>query len=409
MKHIGIVGGGASGIAAAILAGREGFEVTIFERNDRIGKKLLTTGNGRGNVSNIDLDLRHFHSEDENFPAAALENFNEEMREQFFRSLNISLVEDGRGRLYPISLQVSTLLNMMRLELERLGVHELTETFIKKIEKRGEFFYLEDQEGEEYSCDYLILATGGKSMPRSGSDGKSYPLAQSFGHQLTTLFPGIDALELDFPYLKHIAGTKVQGRIELYHRGEKIQEGFGEILFTREGISGPPVLELAREVNRHQSNLSIKMPLINFTEQHEDLKDELFGRTYTYPDWTVGELIEGVVGKKLTHVLLKENKLDPTLSVSFLDYLVLEKLIRKMFEIEIPVKGTRGWDSAQVTCGGIDTKDVHEKTLESKKVRDLYFTGEVLDVDGDCGGYNLHWAWSSAHAVINSIKNKIDA
>lgn len=409
MKHIGIIGGGASGITAAILAGRAGFETTIFERNDRIGKKLLTTGNGRGNVSNLDLGIRHFHSQNKSFPTSVLEQFQREEREQFFRSLNISLVEDGKGRLYPVSLQVSTLLNMMREELTRLKVNELTNTFIKEIYKRDEQFYLKDQQEEVHTCDFLILATGGQSLPRSGSDGKGYELAQSVGHSLTPLFPGIDALELDFPYLKHVAGTKVQGKINLCYKGKKIQEETGEILFTREGISGPPVLELAREVNRLKSDLSIKMPLINFLDQQEDLKNELFGRAYTYPDWMVGEFIEGIVGKKLRHVLLKENHLESELPVSYLNYPVLEKLIDMMFEIEIPVTGTRGWNSAQVTCGGINTREINSDSLESKKVADLYFTGEIMDVDGDCGGYNLHWAWASAHFVIKQIKSKLHA
>lgn len=404
MAEIGVIGGGSAGLTVALLAARKGHYVSIFERKDRVGKKLLSTGNGRGNVSNVDLDLAHFHSENEGFPSSILKAFGPEELKAFFLSLGLDLVEEQRGKLYPMTLQAATVLNMLRRELEAYDVEIHEESMVHSIKRHKNKIELITHEGAHYDFDKVVLATGGKSMPKTGSDGSGYGLLTSHGHRLTKVFPAIDALILDWPYLRHVAGTKVQGEIQLKEDGQTIQREYGEILFTREGISGPPVLDLARKVNTASGKLTISMPLINYLDrQGTNYGEELIGRMYMQSDWPIRDFLEAIVGKTLVHPVVKTLKLNREEPIGYLDISTMEAIVDYLFEVEIPVLGTRGYNYAQVTCGGLDTRDFNRETLESNLLPNVYAVGEVLDVDGDCGGYNLHWAWASAYCVANQL------
>ncbi|MDD7363596.1 MAG: aminoacetone oxidase family FAD-binding enzyme [Peptoniphilus sp.] len=395
---VAIVGGGVSGLTLGGLLASEGIDVTIYERKNRVGKKLLATGNGRANVSNVDLKYSHWHSESE-LPFDPGRYFSPEKRDAFFERLGLDLVEEDRGKLYPRTLQAQTVLNALRRAFASFGGIERTDTFIASIERRGGTFALLSNEAE-YAADVVVVATGGRSMPESGSDGKGYGLLEGFGHRLTRTFPGISALECRSPYLKHLSGTKIEGEIALFKDGRRVDRRSGEILFAKDGVSGPPVLDLARTVAEEKAEYTVSIPMINHLEQSGDFRAYLEGRSYI--PQTVEAFLEGVVSKKWIHVVLKTLNLKRDESIDLLDYDKRAELLDLLFAFTLPVTGVRGFDYAQVTCGGI-ALDEFTEDLESKKCPGLFAIGEVLDVDGDCGGYNIHWAMASAHRVFEKI------
>lgn len=395
---VGIIGGGVSGLCLGVLLAREGVEVTIYERKNRVGKKLLATGNGRANVSNVDLDRRHFHSRG-TIPFDPSKTFSPEVRDLFFESLGIDLVEEDRGKLYPRTLQSQTVLNALRRRFTEWGGVEVTDTFIAKIEKNKKGFLIHSNE-TTYRADTVVVATGGLAMPESGSDGKGYALLEGFGHKKTRTFPGISALVCQSPYLAHLSGTKIEGAIALLKDGIEIDRRKGEILLAKDGVSGPPVLDLARKVGESPGEYRVSFPMLNHLEQTEHYREYLEGRSYL-PD-TVESFLEGVVSKKWVHVILKECGIKGSDTMDSLEFDLRTKLLDLLFDFSLEVKGVRGFDYAQVTCGGIRIDEFTDH-LESKRVEGLYAMGEVLDVDGDCGGYNIHWALAGAHRVAESI------
>lgn len=395
---IAIIGGGVSGLVAGCLLAEAGCAVTIYERKNRVGKKLLATGNGRANVSNADLSLGHWHSESP-LPFDPGTYFSAEARREFFDALGIDLVEEDRGKLYPSTLQARTVLNALRRRFFASGGEEVVETCIDSIEQSKGGFLLASGENS-FFADKVIVATGGMAMPQSGSDGKGYGLMKAFGHKKTRTFPGISALLCESPYLKHLNGTKVQGRITLYRNGERIASEEGEILLAKEGISGPPVLDLARAVGEGKGDYAVSFPMLNHLEQLPDYRNILEGRSYLPA--SAKDFLDGILSNKWVHVVLKECGLKGEEPMDQLSWEERNRLLNLLFAFPLPVTGVRGFDYAQVTCGGMALSGFSDD-LESLHAPGLYAAGEVLDVDGDCGGYNIHWAVASAHRIARAI------
>lgn len=395
---IAIIGGGVSGLVAGCLLAEAGCTVTIYERKNRVGKKLLATGNGRANVSNADLSSDHWHSESP-LPFDPGTYFSAEARREFFDALGIDLVEEDRGKLYPSTLQARTVLNALRRRFFAAGGEELVETCIDRIEQSKSGFLLASGE-KSFFADKVIVATGGMAMPQSGSDGKGYGLMKAFGHKKTRTFPGISALLCESPYLKHLNGTKVQGRITLYRNGEGIASEEGEILLAKDGISGPPVLDLARAVGEGKGGYAVSFPMLNHLEQLPDYRNILEGRSYL--PVAAKDFLDGILSNKWVHVVLKECGLKGGEPMDQLSWEERSRFLKLLFAFPLPVTGVRGFDYAQVTCGGMALSGF-SADLESLHAPGLYAAGEVLDVDGDCGGYNIHWAVASAHRIARAI------
>lgn len=395
---IAIVGGGVSGLAAGCLLAEAGFSVSVFERKNRVGKKLLATGNGRANVSNEDLSPGHWHSESP-LPFDPGTYFSAEARREFFDALGIDLVEEDRGKLYPSTLQARTVLNALRRRLFAAGGEEVVETCIDAIEQSAGGFRLVSGDNS-FFADKVIVAAGGMAMPQSGSDGKGYGLMKAFGHKKTRTFPGISALLCESPYLKHLNGTKIQGTVTLFRNGEKIASEGGEILLAKDGISGPPVLDLARDVGERKGDYAVAFPMLNHLEQLPDYRNILEGRSYL--PVAAKDFLDGILSNKWVHVVLKECGLNGEEPMDQLAWEERERLLNLLFAFTLPVTGVRGFDYAQVTCGGM-ALDGFSCELESNYAPGLYAAGEVLDVDGDCGGYNIHWALASAHRIARAI------
>lgn len=389
---IGIIGGGAAGIMAALQI--KGHEVHIFERNDRIGKKLLATGNGRCNYTNLNMGPEYYHGEERDFVKPALNYFGKEETIDFFKSHLMLSTSIENGRTYPVTLKASSVLNLFLRELDKKNIYIHTNYFLRQIEKTKGRFKLQFKDEEPFYVDRVVFATGGMSMPVSGSDGNGYRILKSLGHTLVEPFPGLVQVKLKSEFLRHLAGTKVVGEVRLIKDGKVIGREEGDLLFTKYGISGPPILDLSRKVGENlNSKLYMEIPFVNNLEKgFESFAVNAFNNS----DSTLGEFIEGVCDKKFLRVVEALIKIDKNTPLRDINDSLRGKIIKVLHSTRFEVEGLNGYGESQVTCGGISTEEVNSETMESKIVKGLYLVGEVLDVDGDCGGYNIQWAFSSA-------------
>jgi predicted Rossmann fold flavoprotein len=409
LKHeIIIVGGGASGIMAAILLKDMGIDAAILEGSDRIGKKILVTGNGRCNITNRYAEENRYHSDNPEFYKHALNSFKSSDTISFFSSIGLPLVTLEDGKMYPMSLQASSVLDIMRLAIADRNIPVYLNSKVKAIKQNKEGFKLETASNETYECSKVIITCGGKSLASTGSDGSGYSLAKSFGHKIINTTPGIVQLKLDYKSLRALSGVKFNGIAELFIDGEMNRREFGEILFTDYGISGPPILQLSRTASYALSkgkNAVLKVNIM-YTMKKEDLENFFETHFALFSHRSVHDCFIGIVNKKLIPILLKEaGVIDIHKACSDLDYREKRSLYKLLTSWEFNVIDTNGFTNAQVTAGGVDTTEVNSETMESKLVQNLYFAGEVLDVDGDCGGFNLQWAWSSAFSAAKGASS----
>lgn len=407
-----IVGGGASGLMSAILAKDLGLDVAIIEGTDRVGKKILTTGNGRCNISNSSIcyPFKNYHSSNDGFFIDALNSFSIEDTRNFFLSIGLPIIELENKKLYPQSLQASSVVDILRLALEDRNIPLYTNCKVKTIHKKKTFkLSTSNDEFNEFSCAKLLLCCGGKSAVKTGSDGSGFKLSENLGHSITPTMPGIVQLKLDYPRLKGLSGIKFDGKVSLISNNKIIREEFGEILFTDYGISGPPILQISSTVSRYlkkHHDVWIKLDMMP-EKSLDDVSNFIYGHLAMFSHRSISDALIGVINKKLIPILLKDIGIhDIHIPCCDLDWNYQNTLIERLKNWSFKCTGTKEFQNAQVTVGGVNTKEVNPKTLESKLIKDLYFAGEILDVDGDCGGFNLQWAWSSAFLVSNSIAKK---
>ena len=399
MKHsLIIVGAGAAGLTAALMSKDLGLDVAIIEGSDRVGKKILTTGNGRCNISNENIDISRYHSENPLFPKHTLDFFSVKDTVDFFTYLGIPLVTLDSGKMFPMSLQASSVLDILRFSLEEKDIPVYVNSKVKEIIKEKNHFKIYCTDNVTYQCDKLIIATGGKSAPKTGSDGSGYTLAKQLGHSVISPIPALVQLNLDYNKLKALSGVKFDGYAEVFINGKAHQKEFGEILFTDYGISGPPILQLSRAASyalskKYQVSLTIDMlPTIS----SEDLLDFLENHWSVFSQRCVHDSFIGIINKRVIPILLKEAKIEDINKPCYnLDWKEKNAIYSLLKQWRFTVSGTNSFTNAQVTAGGVNTKEVNPETLESNIVSNLFFAGEILDVDGDCGGFNLQWAWSS--------------
>ncbi len=392
-----IIGAGASGIVTAINAKNENNRVILLEKNDRIGKKLLATGNGRCNYTNMNLSEKNYSSHD--FVKRTLEDFSNEDLINYFRILGLESTLDA-NRVYPISLKANSVLNILIYWLDKKGIEVKTKSQVKEIKKTKKGYEVITNE-ETLRADVVVAAFGGKAMPASGSDGVSFEILKKMGIRVTDLKPALTQLKLDSKYLKHLSGTKVIGRARLL-RGEKvIDEREGEILFTNYGISGPPILDMS--VNTEEGDV-IEVPLINNLKK--DSIDMVYNRYYMFPDFSLEEFLMGLVDKKFIHYIVDSLDMDKSIAMNMISMGDFEKIIGLLLKSRFNVTGHTGFKNAQVTRGGVSLDEVSPENYEAKKYKDLYIIGEALDIDGDCGGYNLHFAFGCGYRLGKILREK---
>jgi predicted Rossmann fold flavoprotein len=407
-----IAGGGASGLMAAIIAKDFGADVAIVEGTDRVGKKILITGNGRCNISNknISYPYKCFHSEDNTFFQEVLNKFTVKDTESMFLSLGLPLVALDNGKMYPKSLQASSVVDILRMALDDRKIPLYTNCKITSVNKKKNFILTtSNDECTSFSCNKLILSCGGKSAIKTGSDGFGYKLGKSLGHSIIETLPGIVQLKLDYPYLKALSGIKFDGAVSVLIDNKIIRTEIGEILFTDYGISGPPILQLSSYASRAISDhLKVKIRIDMFPYENKETVENFFSTHFSTFDYReISSALIGVINKKLISTVLKDAGIkDIHEPCSNIDWKRINMLIDKFKKWDFNCIGTNGFSNAQVTTGGINTSEVNNSTLESKLVKDLYFCGEILDVHGDCGGFNLQWAWSSGYLAGKSAAQK---
>lgn len=404
-----IIGGGASGLMAAITAKNLGKDIAIIEGTSRIGNKILTTGNGRCNISNKNIKPPYntYFSNNTGFFTHCLDNCSVNDMTNYFLSLGLPITELERGKLYPKSLQASSVVDLLKMNLEESNVPIYTDCKVKNIIKNKKFkIETNNEEMPVFSCNKLILACGGKSAPRTGSDGSAYKLAENLGHTIIKPLPGIVQLKLNYPHLKALSGIKFNANVEIYVNDKFIRKDYGEVLFTDYGISGPPILQLSAIASRaldKRKKVQLKIDMMPH-ESFEDIDNFIQGHLAVFSHRSISNSLIGVINKKLIPTLLKDIGLTNIHIPCYeMEWKYKALLSQRLKEWTFDCIDTNGFNSAQLTTGGVDTKDIDNINLESKIVKNLYFTGEIMDVNGDCGGFNLHWAWCSGFLVGNSI------
>jgi hypothetical protein len=396
--RVTVIGGGSSGMMAAISAARNGAVVTLLERKDRVGKKLLATGNGRCNLSNTDGSLSRFHGGDRAFIAGVLTRFPAASAIDFFEELGIDCVTEDEGRIYPRCGQASAVLDVLRWELERLRVDVRTGYEVRSVRRTESGFGLQLTAGGELACPRLVLAGGGMAAPQFGSDGLGLRLATSLGHRLVEPVAALVPLRLGADFLRKLKGVSVAARGELRCGDELLRGEEGEFLFTDSGISGLPVLQLSRSAAvALKRNMGPRIVLDLFPGMSlEGLDDALAIRFRRQARKSLTDGLVGLLNKRLIPVILSAAGIDyHALPGSELTASARNALSRLLKGWALPVSGTMPWPEAQATAGGVALGDVDPATMESRLNPGLHFCGEILDVDGDCGGFNLQWAWSS--------------
>lgn len=408
MKHlydVAVIGGGAAGFAAAITCAkkRDQTKIVILEKEVRVAKKLLATGNGRCNFTNTENGTGHYHGKNPSFQEAANRRFDPKSNIAFFRSLGIMAKIEETGKVYPLSLQASAVVDLLRVECELLGIAVLTETRVEKISPAEGQFTLTTST-VPVDAKKVIMATGGMAAPELGGSRCGYDLLTSLGHRLIPIAPSLVKIKTDNRIPNALKGIKVEGLLTLKKGNAVVGAEAGEILFADYGLSGPPVLQLSRYLcYADPADFTIEIDFLPCFTQ-EELLSLLAERRSILSAQSLDFYLTGLVQKKLGQLLLKE-ALHSKLSreVNSLKDNELKEICRLLKRFPFAVAGTLGWKQAQVTAGGIDVADFSDTTLESRLIPGLYGVGEVLDIDGDCGGYNLQWAFSSGRIAGESV------
>lgn len=400
-----ILGGGASGIMSAIISKDMGKDVAIIEGSQRIGNKILMTGNGRCNITNSDISLDRYHCENKNFPKYSLENFSLSDTEDFFMNLGLPISLADNKKMYPLSLQASSVLDILRMALEDRSIPVYLNNKVKNIATTLNGFKIETNSNKLFSCNKIILCCGGKSASNTGSDGSGFTLAQKLGHSIIHPLPALVQLKLAYKNLKALSGVKFNGNAQIFVNGEPLKKDFGEILFTDYGISGPPILQLSRTAScALYKNKSVKLCIDMMPNTHSSvLKESLENHWGIFSYRSVFDSFIGIINKKIIPILLKEASIKDIHKPCFeLGWMEKQKIIELLKNWQFTVSGTNAFKNSQVTAGGVNTSEINPVTLESKIIKNLFFAGEVMDVDGDCGGFNLQWAWSSGFTAGKS-------
>ncbi len=386
-------------MTAAIAAARKGACVTILEHQEKIGRKLLSTGNGRCNFTNLKMGPEYFRGESPERIASVLERFGSGDSLRFFRELGV-LTKTRDSCVYPRTGQASTILEALSLEIRRLNITVRTGVHVESIQKRsGEFLIRTAKSTFDCKADRVILAAGGRAAEKLGSDGSGYLLAGQMGHSLAPVVPALVQLRSSETYFKRIAGVRADAAVTLYVDGRSAARDTGEIQITDYGISGIPVFQISRYASMglyQEKEIHVAADFLPSLSEKE-FSEYLLAQRRLEPRRTASEMLSGILHHKLIPVLLRRAHISTGQEIGRLSSSSLDELIHVCKHFIIPIKGTNSFAQAQVCAGGVLLSEVREDTLESLLVPGLYIVGELLDADGMCGGYNLQWAWTTGY------------
>lgn len=388
---IGIIGGGASGMAAALAAAETGCQVVLMERQARVGRKLQATGNGRCNLTNLRAKDGGYHGEEPGFPGKALEAFDVKQTLDWFRGLGLYTVTEESGRVYPYSDQANSVVDVLRFALDLPNITLKTGFEAEKARRTQNGFRVESGE-ESVDVDRLIIACGGLAGTKLGGSMAGYRLLRSFGHHSTKLRPALVQVKTGWSGISALKGVRANCRAAVYREEELFAESTGEMQFTEFGLSGPVMYEISRDVCQGGGRWSCRLDFLPDWDR-QTLEAELMKRRQG--NLPASELFTGILHNRLGRVLTQNAGISAQRAIRELDDRELREAVRAAKDFDVSLTEPMGMDAAQVTAGGILTSEFDPQSMESRKVPGLYACGEVLDVDGDCGGYNLQWAWSS--------------
>ena len=396
MMVIAIIGGGASGMAAALAAAEnENNQVILLERQARVGRKLQATGNGRCNLSNVHAQKGGYHGSDPAFVNPAISAFDPQETLCWFASLGLFTVTEDCGKVYPYSDQANSVVDVLRLSLAKENIQLKTGYEVAKIQKTEHGFTITNGEAP-ISCDKLIVACGGLAGSKLGGTMSGYKLLAKLGHRSTKLRPSLVQIKSSWPELPSLKGVRTNCHVQILHNGECYAESTGELQLTEHGISGPVVFEISRDVCASPGHWTARLDFLP-NVNGEVLASELQRRRST--NLPMEELLTGILHNRLGRVLTKAAGIKGKPYVHQISNAEVKEVLAAVKGLEIDLTEPLGMDSAQVTAGGVLTDGFDPATMESKLVPGLYACGEVLDIDGDCGGYNLQWAWSSGRCA----------
>ena len=391
---VAVIGGGASGLVAAICAKRNNpdLSVYIFEGLDRVGKKLITTGNGRCNITNKDIKLSRFHGENPTFAEFALKKYDLAAIRSFFTSVGIEIIFEN-NKAFPSSLQAGSVVDCLRFECEKLGIVTVCGCKIKEISFKNNFTLASDTDlidARSVIC-CTGLYSGGEKL---GSDGSFFRLLKDAGYKTVKLSPSIVQLKTETELVRQLKGIKVDSKATLMQNGKPTRSELGEVLFCDYGLSGPAIMNLSREAARADSGFSVALDLYPLTDT-KNLADIIYHRCQILKGRHLEDFFTGMLNKRLGQVVLKYCGFKLSDKAEILTKDDCEKIACALKSLIFKITGSNGFINSQVTAGGISTDQFDNKTMMSKKHNGLFASGELLDIDGDCGGFNLAWCWAS--------------
>lgn len=393
-----VIGAGAAALFFGAL-NKDKLNILMLERNDRVGKKLLTTGNGRCNYTNTKLDENPYNDAD--FTSYIINKYGYKSIEYKFKSMGIyPYIEEDR--VYPMSLQASSVLDVLRFENERNNVTIKTDVFVKSFHKDGDIFILKDQNANIYKAKNLVIACGGAAMPKFGSDANLFNQIKKLGMKINETKPALVPYECDYKYLKHLDGLRLKAKLSLIKDNKIITYNTDDVLFTSYGLSGPTVFQLSRYIKGKESDYKFCIDIF-YTLSESELYTLLSDRRRDIGYKKLDDFFIGFLHKRLIVPIIDKLNISKDILARDLSDAQLHTLVKILKGFELKIIKNKGYGIGQISLGGVSTKEINVKTMESKKLKGLYFIGEVIDIDGPCGGYNLSFAWMSAMAAYDDI------
>lgn len=414
--NITIIGGGAAGMMAAISAKKHHPDKTIaiIDRTFALGRKILVCGAGRCNITNINLEQSvetHYYGANDKFIHSIFDQFGFEDIVQFFGELGVELYVERKtniGKMFPVTNQAHTITEMMLDEINRNEIDIFLNTEVIDVNKKNDEFYIQTIQTDKsetpgkkmsFTSEFIIFSAGGKSYPALGSNGSGFNLAKKFGHEIIKPVPAALPLEAKSPLAFKLQGQKLEIEVTSIIEGKEIKTATDDVMFTKYGLTGPAILNISREISLHfnreeKNNCKVKLDFFP-GKSLDEVKSLLQKRWEKRPDQTIEKSLYGLFPNKVAKAILEIAQVSPEKKVAAISNQEFEKLLNHLTNNQIKITGTRSWNEAEFTAGGVDSKDIKTSSLESYIIPNLYFCGEMVDVDGDVGGFNLSWSWSS--------------
>ncbi|PRM89777.1 aminoacetone oxidase family FAD-binding enzyme [Aliarcobacter cryaerophilus] len=406
---IAIIGGGAAGIMAAITAKRlnKDLQIDIFDANKSIGKKILASGNGRCNISNTTISSKNYLGENSSFVDFALKEFDFKAFEKFCKTIGLMLDIKENGKVYPLSNEAKSVTNLFLLALEELNVNIFYEQIVQKVEKQNDKFIIYANDKEFKSYDKVLISSGLCAAPQLNSTEIGLEIASSFGHTYNPTYPSLVGLQTKETYKGKLQGVKKECSVSLYINGNFEQDVLEDVLFTAYGVSGFAILDISQRAVLALSQFFDVELRINFFPKTNpnDLANQIQALFKNLPNQKAVDILTGLVSNKIAPILLEICKIDINTKADDINTKQIKSLAHQLNSWRLKVVDTQGFSHAEASGGGVRTCEVDNKTYESKLIKNLFFAGEVLDIVGNRGGYNLHFAWASGYLAGKSLSN----